>query len=86
MFSASLVVGFPFVAWHAARAAGGVSGQGEAVWPMPQWSRAEPAEVGMDEAKLAQTREYALTGSGSGYITQHGRLVMAWAIPGRGTM
>ncbi len=51
------------------------------IWPMPQWSRAEPAQVGMDEAKLAQARDYALTGGGSGYITRHGRLVMAWGDP-----
>ena len=38
-------------------------------------------EVGMDEAKLAQARDYALTGGGSGYITRHGRLVMAWGDP-----
>ncbi len=35
----------------------------------------------MDEAKLARAREYALTGGGSGYITRHGRLVMAWGDP-----
>ena len=62
-------------------AADGVSGSDEAVWPMPQWSRAAPAEVGMDEAKLAQARDYALTGGGSGYITRHGRLVLAWGDP-----
>jgi CubicO group peptidase (beta-lactamase class C family) len=62
-------------------AAEGVSGPAEAVWPIPQWSRAEPAEVGMDEARLARAREYALTGGGSGYITRHGRLVMAWGDP-----
>ena len=35
----------------------------------------------MDEAKLAQARDYALTGGGSGYITRHGRLVLAWGDP-----
>lgn len=50
-------------------------------WPMPEWARAAPAQVGMDEAKLAQARDYALTGAGSGYITRHGRLVMAWGDP-----
>ena len=47
------------------------------------FSDVEPGEVGMDEAKLAQAREYALTGGGSGYITRHGRLVMAWGEPRR---
>lgn len=65
----------------AVRASDSASGEGEAVWPMPQWSRAAPAEVGMDEAKLAEAREYALTGGGSGYITRHGRLVMSWGDP-----
>ena len=35
----------------------------------------------MDEATLAKARDYALTGGGSGYITRHGRLVMAWGDP-----
>ncbi len=69
------------LAWGTVGAAEGVSGPGESVWPVPHWSRVEPAEVGMDEAKLGQAREYALTGDGSGYITRHGRLVMAWGDP-----
>ncbi len=81
MFSATLVAGFPFAAWHAPRAADGISGPAEAVWPVPQWARAEPAEVGMDESKLAQAREYALTGGGSGYIIRHGRVAIAWGDP-----
>src|SRR5688572_27232905 len=32
----------------------------------------------MDATKLAQAREYALTGDGSGYITRHGKLVLTW--------
>ena len=55
-------------------AAEGSSGPRESVWPVPHWPRAEPAEVEMDEAKLARARDYALTGGGSGYITRHGRL------------
>jgi CubicO group peptidase (beta-lactamase class C family) len=57
------------------------SGDDEVAWPIPQWSRAAPAEVGMDEAALATARDYALTGGGSGYITRHGRLVMTWGDP-----
>ena len=49
-----------------------------AVWPLPQWPRAEPADMGMDVSKLAAARDYALTGEGSGLITRHGRLVMSW--------
>lgn len=65
----------------AARGAEGVSEPAESLWPLPQWSPAEPAAVGMDEAALVKARDYALTGGGSGYITRHGRLVMAWGDP-----
>jgi CubicO group peptidase (beta-lactamase class C family) len=51
---------------------------GAVVWPMPEWVRAVPDEVGMDADRLAEARDYALRGGGSGYITRHGRLVMAW--------
>lgn len=51
------------------------------VYPMPDWPRAAAAAVGMDEAKLAEARDYALRGEGSGFITRHGRLVMAWGDP-----
>ncbi|HUT32127.1 MAG TPA: serine hydrolase [Planctomycetota bacterium] len=51
---------------------------GEAVWPMPDWAKATPAEVGMDEAKLERARDYALEGDGSGMIIRHGRLVLHW--------
>ena len=54
---------------------------GDTVWPTPQWTRVEPAVVGMDKAVLAKARDYALTGGGSGYITRHGQLVMAWGDP-----
>jgi len=48
------------------------------VWPLPEWAKAEPRDVGMDAAQLRKARDYARTGGGSGYITRHGRLVMAW--------
>ncbi|HUT89481.1 MAG TPA: serine hydrolase [Thermoguttaceae bacterium] len=67
--------------WGVTGAAEGGSPQAQIVWPMPQWSRVKPAAVGMDEAKLVQARDYAVTGGGSGYITRHGRLVMAWGDP-----
>jgi CubicO group peptidase (beta-lactamase class C family) len=50
-------------------------------WPGPEWQRLTPAELGMDETKLLQARDYALTGGGSGYITRHGKLALAWGNP-----
>lgn len=47
-------------------------------WPVPEWKTARPAETGMDAEKLAQAREYALTGGGAGVVTRHGRLVLSW--------
>ena len=73
----------PTWAGDRARTAGDVFDLDQLVWPVPQWSRVKPTEVGMDEAKLTQARDYALTGGGSGYITRHGRLVMAWGDPRR---
>ncbi|MBI5689975.1 MAG: serine hydrolase [Verrucomicrobia bacterium] len=49
-----------------------------AEFPGAAWSKAEPAEVGLAEARLLQARDYALTGGGSGRIVRHGRLVLAW--------
>jgi CubicO group peptidase (beta-lactamase class C family) len=51
------------------------------VWPVPDWQRASSAEVGMDEARLREARDYALKGDGSGFIVRHGRLVFAWGDP-----
>jgi hypothetical protein len=53
----------------------------DALWPTPDWTRAEPADVGLDARLLQQARDYALTGGGSGYIVRHGRLVMSWGDP-----
>ncbi|NLS93461.1 MAG: serine hydrolase [Planctomycetaceae bacterium] len=53
----------------------------ETTWPANTWEQAEPADVGMDARLLAQARDYALTGEGSGFITRHGRLVMSWGDP-----
>ena len=47
-------------------------------WPGPVWSESSPAAAGMAEAPLAQARDYALTGGGSGVITRHGKIVLAW--------
>ncbi|MBN1422468.1 MAG: serine hydrolase [Planctomycetes bacterium] len=53
-------------------------GEAAAVWPEPDWPRAAPAEVGLDPARLAQAREYALRGEGSGLIVRAGKAAMAW--------
>lgn len=49
-----------------------------APFPGKQWDAAPPADVGLDEAKLAQARDYALTGGGSGVVVRRGKLVMSW--------
>ncbi len=49
-----------------------------ATFPDPDWSTAEPHEVGLDREMLIAARDYALTGEGSGCITRYGRLVMSW--------
>jgi CubicO group peptidase (beta-lactamase class C family) len=53
------------------------------VWPLPEWTKAQPAHVGMERAALATARDYALTGGGSGYVTRRGKLVMSWGDPAR---
>ncbi len=53
----------------------------EATFPAGEWTAVAPAVVGMNEAKLAAARDYALTGNGSGYVTRHGKLVMSWGDP-----
>jgi hypothetical protein len=47
-------------------------------WPEEQWPAATPAELGLDETKLTQARDYALTGEGSGCIIIQGKQVMNW--------
>jgi CubicO group peptidase (beta-lactamase class C family) len=49
-----------------------------AEFPAATWSRTTPAQAGMDEARLKQARDYALTGEGSGVIVRHGQIVLAW--------
>ena len=48
------------------------------VWPTAGWLTATPEDVGMDEDKLKQARDYALTGGGSGCIIRGGRMIMSW--------
>ncbi len=46
--------------------------------PARGWAVATPADVGMDEALLAQARTRALEGGGAGAIVRRGRLVYSW--------
>jgi CubicO group peptidase (beta-lactamase class C family) len=56
-------------------AASGARGES---WPDESWETATPRDAAMDIARLHQARDYALTGGGSGIITRHGKLVLAW--------
>ncbi|OHB76193.1 MAG: hypothetical protein A2Z25_22655, partial [Planctomycetes bacterium RBG_16_55_9] len=42
------------------------------------WETASPRQAGMDESKLQQARDYALTGGGSGCIIRGGKLIISW--------
>lgn len=48
------------------------------IWPGEKWESATPAALNLDEAKLAQARDYALTGGGSGLVIRGGKAVLAW--------
>jgi CubicO group peptidase (beta-lactamase class C family) len=52
-----------------------------ATWPDADWPTAEPGAVGLSSGGLAEAREYALTGGGSGVIIHQGRAVMRWGDP-----
>lgn len=54
------------------------AGEPRASFPGEAWPTAQPADIGLDEAKLREARDYALSGGGSGYIVRHGKLVMSW--------
>lgn len=47
-------------------------------WPGKDWETVPPEQLGLDASKLAQARDYALTGGGSGCIIYQGKLVMEW--------
>ena len=57
------------------------AGDFDLAWPLPEWSRATPRDVAMDESQLVAARDYALTGGGSGYVIRHGKLVFTWGDP-----
>jgi CubicO group peptidase (beta-lactamase class C family) len=46
--------------------------------PGERWAQLTPAEADLDEAKLNEARDYALTGGGSGCIVRGGKLVFSW--------
>lgn len=46
--------------------------------PAGSWTKTAPSEAGLDEAKLDEARDYALTGGGSGCIVRGGKLVYFW--------
>ncbi len=35
---------------------------GDDIWPLPDWTKAKPSDVGMDDVQLRKARGYALTG------------------------
>lgn len=47
-------------------------------WPGSTWDAQTPEAAHLDPTKLAQARDYALTGEGSGCIVRGGRLVFQW--------
>src|SRR5688572_12322890 len=49
-------------------------------FPGETWEVKTPAELGMDEAKLAEAQAYALTKNGAGLIVRNGYQVAAWGI------
>lgn len=46
--------------------------------PNHGWTQVAAADVGMNDAKLAEAEAYALTGGGGGLIARRGRLVRKW--------
>jgi CubicO group peptidase (beta-lactamase class C family) len=57
---------------------GSKAAEPERLYPAETWPTKIPAGVGLDEAKLKQSRDYALSGGGSGYVVRHGALVLQW--------
>jgi gamma-glutamyltranspeptidase/glutathione hydrolase len=52
-----------------------------AQYPGDSWEAVTPESLGVDKAKLAQARDYALTGEGSGRIIYRGKVIMEWGDP-----
>src|SRR4051794_34897875 len=49
-----------------------------AEWPGTTWETETPEAADLDSAQLAQARDYALTGKGSGCIIRGGKMVYQW--------
>src|SRR5688572_7965046 len=49
-----------------------------AAFPGEQWSEKAPAELGLNAARLAAARDYALQSGGSGMIVRGGHAVLRW--------
>lgn len=47
-------------------------------WPGDKWVDRPAGESGLNQARLEQARDYALTGGGSGIIIHRGQAVMRW--------
>ena len=47
-------------------------------FPGESWESLDPSAAGLDERKLHEARDYALTGSGSGMVIHCGREVLKW--------
>ena len=49
-----------------------------AEFPGRRWEPITPEDAGLDAARLAQARDYALAGGGAGIVIRRGRAVIAW--------
>lgn len=47
-------------------------------FPGEQWEKVSPATAGLDEGRLTEARDYALTGGGSGCIVRGSKIVFSW--------
>jgi len=56
----------------------GVHANQQTLWPSPDWLSAEPAEMGLDLAKLNEAKRFSQSAGGSGMIVLHGKVVMRW--------
>jgi CubicO group peptidase (beta-lactamase class C family) len=52
-------------------------------YPADAWRGKPPTEAGLDDEKLKNARDYALSGGGSGFIIHRGFLVMQWGDPAK---
>jgi CubicO group peptidase (beta-lactamase class C family) len=59
------------------------AGEQQSLYPADEWPTKRPEDAGMDASKLAQARQYALSGGGSGYVIRNGALVVQWGDPAK---